>query len=427
MSALIDGADRPLNVVQLHSSDRGGGAESIARLNHRMLQAMGHHSRLLVGNKLGTDVGVEEICKSHGMPGVKRIANFFESRLGLQYTYSPSFRRMVRELKSSVDVVHLHSLHGGQGWADLRGCRQLSRRFPLVMSLHDAWWMTGHCLHGVECERWKSGCGKCPDLERYPAIPKDGTALNFRRKAWLFKNSRMVCIAPSTWVLNQTRLSPILRATEVEVVANAIDTDCFHPVGRSEAKLQLGLHPDTRTILMVANHLNALKGADTFLRMIKELSEIDRITIVLIGHGSEKLALDLRIPCLSLGYISESARLAECYRAADLVIVPSKVETFGLVAVEAVACGAGVVSYHAGGLREVVESLSQVSVPDGDVQGLVDAAQRLLMDEPQRQHRVKRGQLYISAHYTPFVHTSACLNVYRKAIQMFRPPAGLGL
>jgi hypothetical protein len=51
-----------------------------------------------------------------------------------------------------------------------------------MLTLHDAWLLSGHCAHSFDCQRWKTGCGECPDLDVYPASPRDATACNWRRK-----------------------------------------------------------------------------------------------------------------------------------------------------------------------------------------------------------------------------------------------------
>ena len=50
---------------------------------------------------------------------------------------------------------------------------------PVALTLHDEWLLTGHCAYTLGCERWRIGCGRCPDLTIYPAIRRDSTAENF--------------------------------------------------------------------------------------------------------------------------------------------------------------------------------------------------------------------------------------------------------
>ncbi len=417
--AIAAAGQGPLGIFQLHNYDVGGGAEAVARLNWVALNEAGHRCSFLVGRKRSDVTEIQEIPRVKGFPGLKRLANFVEAHTGLQYLYSPSFRAAIASVPDDCDVVHVHSLHGAEGWADLKGVSQLATRLPTVLTLHDGWLFTGHCLHGIECERWKIGCGACPDLQRYPAVPKDATAWNFWRKKRLFANNRLHCIVPSQWVADQMTCSPILRHTPVDVVPNPIDTCVFHAAGRENARLNLNIPADRSVVLMAASHLNAMKGGVDILELLQSLGN-QAVVAILIGHGSSELAAKLSCETRPMGYLASAEQMAECYRAADVVIVPSKVETFGLVAAEAVACGAAVASFHAGGLREVMAALQQISVTDGDLKSLQEAVVGLLENPEQRVRRITVGQKYIQQELTPAHHAERCVEVYRKVITRFQ-------
>ena len=408
-----------LRIVQFHNYDFGGGAEAVARLNWAALNDAGHYCSFFVGRKWSDVAAIREIPRVKGFPGLKRLTNFLEAQTGLQYLYSPSFRAAISSVPDDCDVVHVHSLHGAEGWADLRGVAQIAKQWPTILTLHDGWLLTGHCLHGIECERWKIGCGACPDLQRYPAVPKDATAWNFWRKKRLFANNRLHCIAPSQWVADQMKCSPILRHTCVDVVLNPIDTRVFHSAGRENARRNLNIPSDRNVVLMAASHLNAMKGGEQMLELLQSLRK-QSVVAILIGHGSSELAAKLSCETRPMGYLASSEQMAECYRAADVVIVPSKVETFGLVAAEAVACGAAVASFHAGGLREVMAALQQISVTDGDLKSLQEAVLGLLENHEQRAQRIAVGQTYIQQELTPTRHAERCVQVYTKVITGFQ-------
>src|SRR5262245_59012697 len=86
------------------------------------------------------------------------------------------------------DILHCHNLHGS--YFDLRALPWLSQQVPVVLTLHDAWLLSGHCAHSFDCQRWQTGCGQCPDLAIPPAIRRDATAYNWRRKRDVYTKSR---------------------------------------------------------------------------------------------------------------------------------------------------------------------------------------------------------------------------------------------
>jgi D-inositol-3-phosphate glycosyltransferase len=150
----------------------------------------------------------------------------------------------------------------------------------------------------------------------------------------------------------------------VEIIPPGVDHAAFSPGDRREARRRLHL-PLDRPVLLFVGRIQPLKGADLALRCLAELPE--PVTLVVVGgpSGAEGPAeLDrLRALTCNLG-IADRVRwvppqphesLADWYRAADVCLVPSRSESFGLVALEAAACGTPVVAANVGGLRSLVE------------------------------------------------------------------------
>jgi glycosyltransferase involved in cell wall biosynthesis len=404
----------------LHSFDSGGGAEAVARLNHRGLRAAGHSSQLIVGKKTSNDPDIEQLQIHRGIPGLKRFAQFVESSTGLQYTYSPSFRNVSAQFSGEPDLVHIHGLHGAEGWADLGGVTRLASKIPLVCSVQDLWLLAGHCLYPLTCEKWKSGCGQCPDLNRYPAIPKDSTRLNWLRKRWLFNRLRIPLIVPTNWVREQVKQSPILSNSEAWVVPNPIDLEVFSPGDRAAAKARLGIAEGAQTVLVVANDLsNVFKGAGDAVQVLNGLKGVKPF-VILVGKNSAAFSARIELPTKAVGYMESTSDLAECYRAADVFLMPSRAETFGMVAAEAVACGSAVVSYKAGGLEEVCRAIHGIAVDDNDISSMREALEQLLRSPAEIRRRAAEGQLHVKRAYSVEAHVSGCVDVYREAISQFQ-------
>jgi glycosyltransferase involved in cell wall biosynthesis len=405
-----------MKVVQLHSQDYGGGAEAVVRLNHQGLSGLGHTVQTLVGRKGGRDDYIDEIPYVRGFPGSRRLARFAEKHTGLQYIYSPSFRQVQKRFRDEPDVVHLHALHSAGGWADHTGLKKLQDCYPTVCTLNDLWWLSGHCAYGMECERWKTGCGSCPDLVRYPSIARDNTHCNWQRKKRLVAKSRLHFIAPSQWVKSQAAASPILEDSPVYMVPNPIDTTVFCPGSQIESREQLGVPTSAKVVMLAANHLSSrFKGTEDAIRVLGQLGSAN-VFVILVGRGSDLVSQLIPQASLSLGYVSNSNVMAQCYRAADVFLMPSRAETFGLVAAEATACGAAVVSYRAGGLQEVTLMAEGFVVNDDCTEGLLAGLMHLLENPKELKARVAIGQARVLQEYSPRRHAAACLAIYEHAI-----------
>jgi len=155
----------------------------------------------------------------------------------------------------------------------------------------------------------------------------------------------------------------------VETVSPGVDLSVFRPYPRPSARRRLGLPADA-AVLVFAGRIQPLKGPDVVLRAAASLLRSaprlsGRLVVVIVGGPSgPEVGAPGRLSGLAdeLG-ISSSVRfeapcpqqeLADWYRAADIVLVPSHSESFGLVALEAQACGTPVVAAAVGGLRTAV-------------------------------------------------------------------------
>ena len=72
----------------------------------------------------------------------------------------------------------------------------LAASVPLVATLHDAWLLTGHCAHPLDSDGWQRGCGRCPHLDTYPPLRRDGTAHNLRRKRAIYAQLQLAVVTP---------------------------------------------------------------------------------------------------------------------------------------------------------------------------------------------------------------------------------------
>src|SRR5215510_6516066 len=226
----------PMNILQVGTTEIGGGAEKIVWGLFHSYKARHHGSWLAVGRKRTDDPDVFLIRNHDARPGWSRFwlgvshyvqttcgevpgagrlsglafgmaqpSRWLDIHRGVEDFHFPGTRSLLQMTPRMPDIVHLHNLHGG--YFDLRVLPWLSRQLPVVVTLHDAWLLTGHCAHSFDCERWKSGCGQCPDLDIYPAIARDGTAHNWRRKREIYRNSRLYVGTPSRWLMQRVEQS----------------------------------------------------------------------------------------------------------------------------------------------------------------------------------------------------------------------------
>ncbi|HYL50914.1 MAG TPA: glycosyltransferase [Acidimicrobiia bacterium] len=150
----------------------------------------------------------------------------------------------------------------------------------------------------------------------------------------------------------------------IEVVPPGVDHLVFSPGDRDAARHRLGV--DASRVLLFVGRIQPLKGADLAVRCLAALDD-PSVALVVVGGPSgkdgEHELTRVRALADELGVAAQIRwvrpqrhdRLAEFYRAADVCLVPSRAESFGLVALEAAACGTPVVAADVGGLRSLVD------------------------------------------------------------------------
>lgn len=191
----------------------------------------------------------------------------------------------------------------------------------------------------------------------------------------------------------------------VDIVAPGVDLGVFTPEGRSEARARLGVAEDVFHVLF-AGRVQRLKGPQVLVEAMSLIpaSAPIRLTVVGAASGTGELDLAARIRELgleervSLHQPVEASRLAEWYRAADAVAMPSYAESFGLVALEAQACGTPVLAAEVGGLpQSVSDGRTGLLLPDHEPETWADAIVRLAADGALREQLTHAAPIHARA------------------------------
>lgn len=195
------------------------------------------------------------------------------------------------------------------------------------------------------------------------------------------------------------------RPDKIKVIPCGVDSSLFRPLPRAEARARLNL-PDDRHLVLFVGRIESLKGIDILLQAISRLVQSspswkDRLRLYIIGgdflspgeEGERQEFLRLWQLCAELGLskqvsflgAKEQEILPWYYSAADVVVMPSFYESFGLVALEAMACGTPVIASRVGGLAQLVQDgKTGFLVPSGDSASLAYKLARLLQDDGLR-------------------------------------------
>lgn len=409
-----------MNILQISTADRGGGAEGSAWNLHQRYLHLGHQAWLAVGQKFSRDASVVEIPRGlHGplaflaqrlrpsarrLRGVSAVIRTLErlsswSRLrqywaGLDESVSPlGCRGLVAGLPSRPEVIHCHNLHGW--YFDLDALVPLSRQAPVILNLRDTWALTGHCAYFLDCDRWRQGCGDCPRLGAYPRCRQDRTRDNLAHKAAVFRQSVARLVVPSEWLADCVRQS-VLSELPCTVIPNGIETGVFRVTdGTEAARRRLGLPLTVPVVLFAAApRASVFKDYETlWTAAARLLAARPDAQVCCLGIGRPprlRLPQDGRLRCLP--FVTERETLADYYRAADVFWHAANAEAFGKTVAEAMACGTPVIATPVGGITDQLrEGENGFAATPHDPDAFVGRTLELLALSPEMRQRLRWG------------------------------------
>jgi D-inositol-3-phosphate glycosyltransferase len=225
----------------------------------------------------------------------------------------------------------------------------------------------------------------------------------------------------------------------VRVVPCGVDVDLFGPGEKSAARARLGL--DAEWVLLFVGRPTPIKGLEILLRALARLKSDGfreaGVRLVIVGGDRDERRDDRRGPLRALAEglgvgawldfkgPQPQPVLPDYYRAADLCLVPSHHESFGMAALEAMACGAPVVASRVGGLATTIQDgVTGVLVPPRDDVALAAAITSLLADEARRSMLGRQAARWAHSFAWPSV-TRMLLDVYAELVPDLHavPPA----
>jgi glycosyltransferase involved in cell wall biosynthesis len=271
------------------------------------------------------------------------------------------------------DIINLHNLHGE--YFDLRALSSLSSQVPIFWTLHDTWSITGHCAHFIDCDRWVSGCGDCPDLARTISVKHDKTHENWQLKKAIYSKSYFNVICPSKWLLSQVEKS-MMQPVRGYVIPNGIDLSIFRPGDKKAARHDLGLPQDKFICLFLTTSGASASSFKDYFTVRKAIDRLfagnkkNELYFICLG-GGQNSATPLNDAIKFVGRVNDPKLVAKYYQSADVFLHAANADTFPTTILESFACGTPVVATSVGGITE--------QVADGEIGWLVPRGDSLAM------------------------------------------------
>lgn len=221
---------------------------------------------------------------------------------------------------------------------------------------------------------------------------------------FVLNNSRLVFCLSSDMVDRVEKLTK----TNIKLVPQSVDTSIFYPRETTAIKAKLGIQSDGPIVLTLAR-LVKRKSIETALRaVVKVIRSFPELTYIVVGEGPDKERLqqitqDLGISknVLFAGRISDDD-LPACYSLADVFVLSSLHEAFGIVILESMACGTPVVVSEVGGMIDLVEEgVTGFLCPIGDVDAFSNRIQGIISDSDLLRKMSDSARTQVAQKYSP--------------------------
>jgi len=297
-----------------------------------------------------------------------------------------STRRLIQLIRDwKPDVIHFHNIHGY--YLDLSIAKAVDKLgIPVVWTLHDAWPLTGRCAYFLDCERWRTGCGRCPYPRESPKTYFDSSAWMWPRKRKLLGEMwKPIIVTPSRWLASLVAEASAGRC-RVEVIPNSIDTNVFRPLDRERVRKELGLPLEKKIVLFAAaNPAAKRKGTLYFFEALRYIQTDNWMALAVGKEIDTGKWLPPRVELRQLGYLKGAETMAKVYSAADLYCITSLADNFPTTVLEAMACGTPIVGFSVGGIPEQVTKDCGRLVALGDAKALGSAITELMNGDAMRR------------------------------------------
>jgi glycosyltransferase involved in cell wall biosynthesis len=349
-----------MRIAQFSYSASVGGASRAVRKLHDALIASGEDGRLIVADRSGNDYTATPVS------AIGALANtalaYADGGLSLLQRPRDGALRGVatfpttlpgRLAKENPEVVNMHWV--GLGTASVAQLGQIISRYPTVWSLHDMWAISGAEFYGEESSapRRLSGYTKANRSSSDRGVDIDRWV--WERKARHFRSPAHIVTA-SRWMASLVEDATLTRDWPVSVIPYSIDLDLFSPADNTHTKRAIGLDPHDRVVLFGANKgpADPRKGWDLLVDALTQLwNRGQRFHLAVFGAPDPGQASRFPFPIIWLGNISSDTALADTYRVADLIAIPSRADNLPLTGLESQACGVPVVAFNTAGMPDV--------------------------------------------------------------------------
>jgi glycosyltransferase involved in cell wall biosynthesis len=347
-----------------YSDDYGGASVAMTRLNEALSLINDIDSKIAV---VTNSKNSNNICLSTSIWDkiwlYIRVRLAYKSVLFLQRTSNHS-GRSINFFPSTVcnrlanldfDILHLHWI----GNETIRLEDLIKIKKPVVWTFHDTWPLMG-AEHTDIDNSMRFVAGYSAKNKPLSAKGIDIDKWTWKRKKNIFSKVKIHPVVVSSWLAEETKKSFLWKKCNPVIIPNPIQVDSWKLKNQKDCKYILDIPQNNKVVVFGAingltDELKGYLNLEKAILLVGKSLHTEQFTLLVFGDPSIKqIKLSNNIELKSVGKINNLELINTIYCSADLVVIPSYMETFGQVAIESISCGVPVVAFRTSGLLDII-------------------------------------------------------------------------
>lgn len=257
----------------------------------------------------------------------------------------------------------------------------------------------------------------CPDLTSHIPLARDNTRFLFNYKRAAYKRSNFDIIVASKWMQDMVNNSPMFENKLVHLVPFGLDINFFSAAACPNARKLFDILEDALVICFRVEQ-NEFKGIPYIIQALERIKSKQPICLLTLSSGGALLQQFAdRFQLVNLGWTNDEELVRDALVAADIFLMPSIAETFGMMAVEAMVCGKPVIVFEGTSLPDVTFAPDVgLAVPMRDGEALYLALQHLIDNPDECKRRGQKGRTMAEFHYGDETQAKKLADIYNRIV-----------
>ena len=343
-----------MKILHVNYSDSIGGAAIAVNRLHNKLLLKNIDSQMLVIDKNINDWRIQgpknklDNFINHFKVRLARFVkrNFLKTENKETFSFNLIDTDLLKIINNfKADIVHLHWI--GNEMISISQIKKINK--PIIWTFWDMWPVNG-------CEHYSS------DKRSLNGYLKDNrnsgeTGIDISKYVWNQKlkyfNFKMNIVCPSNWLLNITKKSQLFKKSILSYIPLSIDTNFWIKKSKIDSKTIFNLPKDKIILFGSSSGTNERKGFNFLISAINNLN-LKNVTLVIFGEKPKDIQ-KIKAKYIYVGRVDKKDSLRSLYSSADVIIMPSKLEVFGQIALEGASCSIPSVVFEDTGVTDLIK------------------------------------------------------------------------